>query len=489
MKFIRSSGILLHISSLPGPFGIGSLGADARRFIDFLADADQKIWQICPLGPTGYGDSPYQTFSAFAGNPLFIDIPTLVEHKLLTSDDVVDPPPFPRDAVDYGPVITCRTALLRKAFIRFQPDASYWDFCQDNKFWLDDFCLFMSLKEFFGGIPWNQWMPSAKMRIPEALEHYRTSLAEDIAFYRFCQYMFFHQWDALHTYASDHRVKIMGDMPIFVAFDSADAWAHPELFLFDEERNPTVVAGVPPDFFSAAGQLWGNPLYNWQAMKENNYSWWHQRFASILQQVDIIRVDHFRGFAGYWAVPAGETTAQKGAWQTAYGKELFTSIRHTMGELPIVAEDLGIITPDVVELRDHFGFPGMKILQFAFDNGMTNPYLPHNYPRNCLVYTGTHDNDTTAGWYASLDENQRHTLRTYLQCTDADMPWALIKAAWLSRADIAIAPMQDFLALGTPARMNTPGVASGNWQWRLDANALTHELAHKVRDITWQAKR
>ena len=489
MEFIRSSGILLHISSLPGPFGIGSLGADARRFIDFLADADQKIWQICPLGPTGYGDSPYQTFSAFAGNPLFIDIPTLVEHKLLTSDDVVDPPPFPRDAVDYGPVITCKTALLRKAFIRFQPAASYWDFCQDNKFWLDDFCLFMSLKEFFGGIPWNQWMPSAKMRIPEALEHYRTSLAEDIAFYRFCQYMFFHQWDALHTYASNHRVKIMGDMPIFVAFDSADAWAHPELFLFDEERNPTVVAGVPPDFFSAAGQLWGNPLYNWQAMKENNYSWWHQRFASILQQVDIIRVDHFRGFAGYWAVPAGETTAQKGAWQTAYGKELFTSIRHTMGELPIVAEDLGIITPDVVELRDHFGFPGMKILQFAFDNGMTNPYLPHNYPRNCLVYTGTHDNDTTAGWYASLDENQRHTLRTYLQCTDADMPWALIKAAWLSRADIAIAPMQDFLALGTPARMNTPGVASGNWQWRLDANALTHELAHKVRDITWQAKR
>jgi 4-alpha-glucanotransferase len=489
MQFSRSSGILLHISSLPSAWGIGSLGAEARTFIDFLADADQRIWQICPLGPTGYGDSPYQTFSAFAGNPLFIDLPTLRDADLLSDTELQEVPAFSQDAVEYGPVIEWKQQVLRRAFQRFQPDAAFEDFCQAQAFWLDDYALFMALKKHFSGMPWSNWMPSSKLRQPAALHHFRQELAEEISFHCFCQFCFFTQWDALHQYAKAHRVQIMGDMPIFVAFDSADAWAHPELFHFDEERNPTVVAGVPPDFFSATGQLWGNPLYNWQAMEAQNFTWWHQRFASILQQVDIIRVDHFRGFAAYWAVPATAETAINGSWEPALGQELFISLKHEMGTLPIVAEDLGVITPDVEKLRDELGFPGMKILQFAFGDDMSNPYLPHNYQENCLVYTGTHDNDTTLGWYSALDDTQRHQVRTYLQCSDTEMPWALIEAAWRSRARIAIAPMQDILSLGAAARMNTPGEAAGNWQWRLHADALTHDLARRLRNLTWDAKR
>ncbi len=375
MHFPRSSGVLCHITSFPGRYGIGTMGREAYRFIDFLVSARQKLWQVFPLGPTGYGDSPYQCFSAFAGNPLLIDLELLMEEGLLSKKDLEGAPDFPEDRVDYGAVIYFKFPLLRKAYENFLVKAEkqvllrekFERFCEAHKWWLDDFALFMALKEEFGGKSWLEWEKEVRFRMENTIKAYKLKLADKIEFQKFRQYLFFQQWYDLRAYANKNGVKIIGDIPIFVAMDSADVWAHPELFYFDPDLKPLKVAGVPPDYFSATGQLWGNPLYNWEEHQKTGFAWWIRRIESMMEMVDIIRIDHFRGFAGYWAIPYGEKTAVNGRWEKAPGMELFTAIEQALGRLPIIAEDLGVITPDVVELRDHFQFPGMKVLQFAFD--------------------------------------------------------------------------------------------------------------------------
>ena len=489
MKFSRSSGILLHITSLPGKFGIGSLGNEAFEFIDFLSEAGQKIWQILPTGPTGYGDSPYQTFSAFAGNPLLIDLEELHTEGLIEHNHLDLLEESNNEQVDFGRVIKFKYKILRIAYENFKTTNEYESFCEQEKYWLDDFSLFMALKQHFEGKSWKEWDKKLKTRDLSVLEDYRDKLKENINFNIFLQYIFFKQWEKVREYANSRNIKIFGDLPIFVAFDSSDAWSNPDIFLLDEEKNPIVVAGVPPDFFSETGQLWGNPLYNWEVLEKKDFKWWIQRVKAALKLVDIVRIDHFRGFAGYWAVPYEEKTAIKGTWEKAPGKKLFTILQNKLGELPIVAEDLGVITDDVTELRDSFNFPGMKILQFAFGSGADNPFLPHNFTENCVVYTGTHDNDTTLGWYKKLPEKEKNYLLEYLQFDGKNICWKLIETAWKSKADIAIAPMQDFLCLDSYARMNTPAVASGNWQWRVKKDQLNFELAKRIRNLTWDSNR
>ncbi|MCK8823459.1 4-alpha-glucanotransferase [Fuchsiella alkaliacetigena] len=491
MRFSRSSGILLHPTSLPGKYGIGSLGKEAYDFVDFLIISEQKLWQIFPLGPTGYGDSPYQCFSAFAGNPLLISLEELKKMGLLTSDDLENSPDFAKGSVDYGAVIDFKYPLLRKAFIEFNSSASsagrakFAQFCAREAEWLEDYALFMALKNHFGGQSWTEWEDKVKFRSPEALDYYRNELAEEIEWQKFMQYLFFQQWMELKAYANRNGVQIIGDIPIFVAFDSADAWARPELFQFDKHRQPLKVAGVPPDYFSATGQLWGNPLYDWEELKSEDYQWWIDRFSSLLELVDIIRLDHFRGFESYWAVPYGEETAINGTWEPGPGGEFFTQLEVELGELPIIAEDLGVITEEVEQLRDDFDLPGMKVLQFAFDSGEDNNYLPHNYPQNSVVYTGTHDNDTTLGWYNSLPAGDREYVQQYLNFEGSeDICWQLLRAAWSSVAVMAIAPLQDLLALGSEARMNTPGITAGNWQWRYQASQLESGVGDKLRELT-----
>lgn len=489
MKLERSSGILLHITSLPGRFGIGDLGKSARDFIDFLKDAAQKYWQILPLGPTGFGDSPYQTFSAFAGNPILIDPVQLVERGLLANDAITESNDLPDDYVDYGRVISYKNDLLKKAFGSFKPDSDFAQFCDNMAYWLDDYALFSAIKEANQGAPWNIWLPSIKMHNLSAVEHAIQKYAQEIEFHKFVQYIFFKQWKSLKQYANDRGISIIGDIPIFVAFDSADAWSNYDIFQFDREHNPIKVAGVPPDFFSETGQLWGNPLYNWDALKSHNYRWWIERFKVNYQLFDIMRIDHFRGFAGYWAVPFGEETAVNGQWETAPGFDFFDSVKQQLGELPIIAEDLGIITDDVVELRDRFNFPGMKILQFAFGDDDRNPFLPHNFVKNCVVYTGTHDNDTTEGWFEKASSHERDHFLSYIDTNENVASWRLIELAWKSRAALAIAPMQDFLSLGSNARMNTPSVAGGNWQWRVNKENLSFDLSKRIRNLTWESGR
>ena len=472
MRFERSSGILLHPTSMPGSFGIGDLGEDAYKFVDVLAACQQQLWQICPLGPTGYGDSPYQCFSAFAGNPLLINLELLVKQGFLSQEDLKVPGKFDAHSVDYGPVIECKTALLKKAYHTYVTAATaeqrqgYEKFCQAEKSWLEDYALFMALKEHHNGAVWNTWEKDLLKRRPAVLESWKQQLEPAIGYQQFIQYCFFTQWRALKAYANEKGIKIIGDVPIFVAYDSADAWSHPDLFFFDEEGQPTYVAGVPPDYFSPTGQLWGNPLYRWDVMKKRKYAWWIARIAKTLESVDIIRLDHFRGFAKYWRVPAGETTAIKGTWEPGPGRSLFLAVEKALGKLPIIAEDLGVITPDVVKLREAFEFPGMKILQFAFDSKEDNDYLPHTYEKNCVVYTGTHDNDTTRGWYEKCLPEDADMVRKYLQTDGWDICWDFIHAAWASVADIAVAPFQDILCLGSDARMNTPATSGQNWKWR-----------------------
>lgn len=485
----RESGILLHITSLPNEQGIGTLGHEAKEFVDFLVNCGQNIWQICPLGPTGYGDSPYQTFSAFAGNPLLLDMVNLVEKGLLKSKDLEILRHYPREKVDFGEIYRTKNRLLKKAFLGFKKDDTYQKFCDENDYWLHDYALFMAIKDKFGGKAWSDWPRELKLKVALQLEQLGTSLLESIEYYKFLQFVFMQQWTKLHSYASGKGVKIFGDIPIFVAFDSADAWSNRHLFHFDENANPTVVSGVPPDYFSSTGQLWGNPLYNWQKMKETNFFWWRKRFEHSLKMYDLIRVDHFRGFAGYWAVPAGEKTAVHGSWQPAPGNELFSALTETFGNLPVIAEDLGVITEDVIALKNKFGYPGMKILQFGFGSGNDNPYLPHNYPTNCVAYTGTHDNDTTWGWFIKLPEDEKRQICAYLGCKENEICHAMIKAIWQSKARIAIAPMQDWLELGSEARMNTPGKASGNWQWRVRKERLDHILSAKIRELTSHCER
>ena len=495
MKFERSSGVFLHPTSLPSDYGIGSLGEEAFDFIDFLNQADQKVWQMCPLGPTGYGDSPYQCFSAFAGNPYLISLEKLLKKSYLEEDDFSKSLEFPKSEVDYGQVIEFKIPLLHKAFNNFKESASeeeqknFAEFCSENKDWLDDYTLFRAVKKKFNGRAWTEWDRDIKFRKKETLEQYREESKDEIEFRKFLQYIFFKQWAEVKDYANQQGIKILGDIPIFVAMDSADAWANPEMFFFDENLKPTKVAGVPPDYFNENGQLWGNPLYRWDKLKENNYQWWIDRVENQLDLVDIIRLDHFRGFAQYWAVDSEAETAINGEWEDGPGKELFKAIKDELGELPIVAEDLGVVTEDVEELRDYFNFPGMKILQFAFDNQEENDYLPPYETDNCIVYTGTHDNNTTLGWYKEdiqeEDKQDMHQfLDQYLETRHNDIVWDLIELGWQSSAAIAIAPLQDFLTLGSKARFNIPGTSSGNWRWRYKEEMIDQDLIDRIKGVT-----
>lgn len=505
----RASGILLHPTSLPGPYGIGDLGPSAFQFIDWLADSGCKLWQILPLGPTGYGDSPYQCFSAFAGNPYLISPEFLLRDDLLHPNDLAEKPDFPDDDVDYGRIIPWKLNLLERAFIRFKSGSGpgrqeYDHFRAENVSWLPDYALFMAIKEAYGGGSWSGWPEPLRKRDPDVLTEAAKRHADAVERFTFYQFVFARQWAALRDHAHERDIRIIGDIPIFVAYDSADVWANPELFYLDEAGLPTVVAGVPPDYFSRTGQLWGNPLYRWDVLKDRDYDWWIARFRAILQQVDIVRLDHFRGFAGYWEIPAENTTAEEGRWVPGPGEDFLAAIKSALVEtsdgpgvsLPIIAEDLGEITPDVIELRDQFDLPGMKILQFGF-TGPDNKFLPHNYPTtNCVAYTGTHDNDTARGWFETAPEDERDFARRYLDCELSDgsgnshgFPWNLARAAWGSVAVFALAPMQDLLGLGTEARMNYPSKLGGNWSWRMSKEQLSPELQEQLREINYLYRR
>ncbi|PRX27986.1 4-alpha-glucanotransferase [Orenia metallireducens] len=493
MKFERMSGVFLHPTSLAGRYGIGSLGAEAYQFIDFLAGAGQKLWQICPLGPTGYGDSPYQCFSAFAGNPMLISLERLVEEGLLSEGDLAVEIEFDKDIVEYGKVIDFKMPLLKKAFNKFSSigeKTAFRAFCEQNAEWLDDYALFRAVKSTFNERPWNEWDEDIKLREEAAVAKYKEELAEEIEFRSFIQYLFFKQWTDVREYANQKGIKIVGDIPIFVAMDSADAWANPEVFYFDEDMKPTKVAGVPPDYFSETGQLWGNPLYNWDKLRESNYQWWVKRIEALLEVADIVRIDHFRGFAAYWAVPYGEKTAINGEWEKAPGMELFKTIKDELGELPIIVEDLGLITEDVEKLKKTFDFPGMEILQFAFDGEEDNNVTPERYTTdNCVVYTGTHDNNTTLGWYtedASKADQKRleKYLDKHLDYRHDSIVWDLIELAWSSRAVIALVTLQDVLELGSEARFNIPGVLGGNWDWKYRSEMLTEERMLDLKEMT-----
>ncbi|RNC70979.1 MAG: 4-alpha-glucanotransferase [Desulfuromonadales bacterium] len=487
MRHRRKSGILLHPTSLPGPGGIGSLGRACRHFIDFLEAAGQSLWQVLPLGPAAYGNSPYSCYSAFAGNPLLIDLAALMEEGDLERADAVSDGPTNR--VDFAHVEGYKLPLLRGAAARFHGHGDlarkeeFWHFC-DTTPWLHDYALFMTLKEHFGGKSWNAWPREIARREPAALEKYSVRLGVEIGEQKYIQWQFFRQWHRIREYANVKGIGIVGDIPIFVAFDSADVWANPHLFLLDEKEKPTVVAGVPPDYFSKTGQRWGNPLYDWDAAMAEGFRWWIERFRSSFSLYDTIRVDHFRGFDACWEVPAKEKTAVNGRWVKGPGTALFDAVIGALGELPIIAEDLGVITPDVEALRDRYRFPGMKILHFAFDSGAGNPYLPHNYTRDCVVYTGTHDNDTTLGWYQSLTQSQRKNVLAYTATSGKEITWELMRVALASVADLAIFPLQDLLGLDGSARMNLPGTPNGNWSWRFPEDLLSDALAERLLDLT-----
>jgi 4-alpha-glucanotransferase len=486
----RSSGILLHPTSLPGKYGIGTLGKEAFNFIDFLSKSKQKLWQILPLGPTGFADSPYQCFSSAAGNPLLIDLDILMEEGLLDKKALAGLESFDDGPVDYGKVITSKYPLLKKAMETFNANAGkehkkdFLEFTVTNNKWLEDYALFMSLKEHFKQKPWYQWTKPLKTRKKNELEPFYSLLADQIEFHKFIQYIFFRQWLAVKDYAHQKNIRIIGDIPLYVALDSVDAWANTELFQFDAEKNPIAVGGVPPDYFSKTGQLWGNPLFQWDVLKKDNYRWWIDRIKSNLVLYDIIRIDHFRGFAAYWSVPYGEKTAVNGKWIPCPGKDLFNQISKELGEIPIIAEDLGVITDDVVDLRDSFGLPGMKILQFAFDSSEANDYIPYNFTKNCIVYTGTHDNDTVKGWFEKAKPEDRKYVLEYMHSTGEDICQDFIRLAWASVSNTAIVPMQDLLGLGNEARMNLPGTTVNNWMWRAKSKDFSKELALQLAHLT-----
>ena len=484
----RASGILLHPTSLPSPFGIGDFGAEARAFIDFLHDAGQTLWQMLPLTPTGYGDSPYQSISAFAGNTLLIDPRALVADDLLPTD--VPDARLDSERVDFATARSVKAKLLHRAFENFRRQTSasitseFAEFCSRSAWWLDDYALFQSLKAAQDNREWTAWDLRLSLGAPEALAPARTELADDITKEKFFQFLFFRQWQALRVYARERNVRIIGDLPIFVAHDSADVWAYRELFKLDDHGRPKVVAGVPPDYFSETGQLWGNPLYNWERMRTGNFSWWIDRVRWSLELFDLVRIDHFRGFIAAWEIPAGDATAEHGEWVDTPGRELFTAVKRKLGDLPIIAENLGVITPEVESLREEFGFPGMRVLQFAFGGDATNDHLPHNHTQKSVVYTGTHDNDTTPGWFANLgDEEREHALR-YLNTDGREINWDLIRAAMASVAALAIVPMQDVLGLDNQARMNLPASETGNWIWRMKPEAVNQEMIQRLRGMT-----
>jgi len=499
MNFPRSSGLLLHPTSLPGPFGVGDLGPEAYHFADFLEASGQSLWQVLPLGPTGYGDSPYACYSAFAGNTLMISPEKLVTDGLLSS---VDPlPKFPADRVDFAAAHQYKDSVLSKAFAAFKRASdselqlAFSDFCHRYVSWLDDYALFRALKNAHGGVAWNEWDPALVRRDPAALETAKQNLADQIEAQKFYQFLFYKQWFALKADCNKRGIKFVGDIPIFVAHDSAEVWINPDQFKLNADGSPVVVAGVPPDYFSATGQLWGNPLYKWQQMVADGFKWWIQRVHATLETFDIARIDHFRGFAACWEIPGGDKTAERGQWVEAPGRELFTAIRNELGDVPIIAEDLGVITPDVEALRDDFDFPGMRILQFAFSSDTKNIDLPHNYHKNVVVYTGTHDNDTAVGWFSSVAgegstrdtdqvEREREFCLKYLNTEGEEIHWDFIRAVLASVANTAIVPLQDVLGLHTEARMNLPNSTEGNWSWRVKPQALTAEVAARLKELT-----
>lgn len=492
MSSSRTSGILLHPTSLPSRYGIGEIGHEAYRFVDFLATTGQQLWQVLPLGPTGHGNSPYLCYSSMAGNPLLISLEQLRDRNLLDQSDLDNLPDYPVDFVDFDQVAPAKMKLLDKAAEAFHATASdedrqaYAKFCEDAAFWLDDYTFFMALKQAHNGASWAEWDPAIAKREPKAMQDWHEKLSVDISHHKYKQFEFHRQWSSLKKYANQNGIQIIGDIPIYVAHDSVDVWAYPDNFMIDPETlQPSLMAGVPPDYFSATGQLWGNPTYNWEELEKTNFHWWLMRVRAILDYVDWIRIDHFRGFEAYWAVKAGETTAMNGEWIQAPGEKFFEVVKQELGSLPILAEDLGMITPEVEALRDQFEFPGMKILQFAFGSDSDNFYLPFNYPRNCIVYTGTHDNDTTVGWFNQLEEPERNRVLMFLGCLSSDgIHWDLIRIAMMSIADRAIIPMQDLFGLDSEFRMNTPGKADGNWAWRYRPEEITEEVVHRLRELT-----
>ena len=482
---MRASGILMPVFSLPGPFGIGTLGSEATAFVDFLAEAKQTYWQILPIGPTGYGDSPYQSFSAFAGNPYFIDFRLLAADGYLTAEEI--PAAQPVSTVDYGALYNQRPVLLKKAADRLlaAPSPAYEAFCTAQSFWLEDYALFMAVKAEQGQAGLADWPDALRCREPEVIAAAKVRLADQISYHKAVQFFFYTQWNALKAYANRKGVLLVGDIPIYVSADSVDAWVGGKLFELDADGRFARVAGCPPDYFSADGQLWGNPLYNWKKHTETGYAWWIERIKYQLTVTDFLRIDHFRGFDRYWAVPYGEETAINGEWKPAPGLNFFTQLEANLGyHLPIIAEDLGEIDDSVIELRDKFGLPGMKILQFAFENPNENDFLPHNYTPNCVCYTGTHDNDTTLGWYTQAYEASKDKLRRYYSTDASDICWVMIRACFSSVANMAIVPMQDVLKLDSWARMNTPGVGEGNWAWRFKASDLSKQLSDRLLETS-----
>ena len=488
----------MHPTSLPGPFGIGDLGSGATRWVDFLCATGTKLWQILPLGPTGYADSPYQCFSALAGNPYLISPELLLEDGLLTKKDLANGPDFSANKVDYAAVIPWKVSLLQKSYQRHKREkilvdefAAFW---AEHDFWLEDFALFMAMKQAHELRPWVEWPEALRDRQPQAIAAFRdANRGGIIEQHAFDQFLFFRQWTALKDYANGKGIQIVGDIPIYVAHDSSDVWSNRVLFHLQKNGQPTVVAGVPPDYFSETGQLWGNPIYKWDLHAKQDFSWWKQRIEGVLQQVDYIRLDHFRGFAGYWAVPFGEKTAINGQWLPGPGEPIFHALREHLGELPLIAEDLGVITPDVTALRMKFNLPGMKIFQFGLEGGNDDPFTPHNYEENCVAYTGTHDNDTSAGWYANATPEHQGFARYYLglqeDCSPAEVAWQMIIRLWESPSNFTIAPMQDLLGLGTEARMNYPGTTAGNWQWRMGADAITNKLEEVMKKLNQRTER
>lgn len=485
---MRQSGILMAVSSIPSRYGIGSFSKEAYAFVDFLERAGQKLWQILPLGPTGYGDSPYQSFSTFAGNPYFIDLEALVQEGWLSGEDC-EACDFGSDdtRVDYEKMYRARFQILRKAYenSHIADHPQFQAFCKENAYWLEDYALYMAVKNSFGGISWILWDEKIKLREPEELARYREQYGDEILFFEFQQFLFASQWQALKAYANQKKIRIVGDIPIYVALDSADTWAHPELFQLDDTCTPIAVAGCPPDAFSSTGQLWGNPLYRWDYHRQTGYTWWIDRIAYCYRLYDIVRIDHFRGFDEYYSIPYGDATAENGKWEPGPGYEIFQALKSHLGRIRVIAEDLGFLTPSVLRLVKKTGYPGMKVLQFAFDSREESDYLPHNYTRNCVVYTGTHDNDTTVNWYNTLKRRDKSFAKRYLQIRgNKDTHQVFIKAALSSVADTAVIPMQDYLGLGGEARMNMPSTLGGNWEWRMQGDACTDALADEIRAVT-----
>jgi 4-alpha-glucanotransferase len=495
MQFDRASGVLLHLTSLPSKYGIGDFGKEAYNFVDFLKKTHQELWQILPLNPPASGGSPYNCFSAFAGNTLLISIDKLIENGLLKSEEVSNAPNLAETKVEFSKVIKFKNELFLKAFNRFDKlteGDDYEQFKKDNEYWLSDFCLYMALKEHFDNKVWNRWDKDISFREKQAVEKYKSKLADKIRYQEFLQYIFSKQWSELKNYANHNGIKIIGDLPIFVAHDSSDVWIYPELFDLDDEGNPRKVAGVPPDYFSKTGQLWGNPHYNWKRMKEDNFLWWKKRFEKLVEQVDISRIDHFRGFEAYWEVDASEETAVKGKWIKAPGYELFSAVKQHLGDLPIIVEDLGFITPEVDRLKKSYGFPGMNILQFSFGEETSLKSRPEDCEKNCVLYTGTHDNDTLLAWYRGLKQSKNTRVLKILEkyyginneMSEKEVCWALIEVVYKTNVNFVIVPLQDILCLDNQARMNYPGTVSSNWLWRYKEGDITKEMEKNLTILT-----